>query len=406
MGPSRFCAIFAFMHTLTKTTKMKKIMIIACLFSFQAKAQNIDDNFVTFNYTQLPLTSVEESLRSYRFEVVTDVEGANMDSTTTYQIRLDNAVSTYQKRMDTWLSKMSLLQQQENSSGLSQSMNYPPKPSLELVLKPVQHPTTTNASAEGIKISGFSEGENGLLVKYTLLPLKNVKFSYSQKGEAANTKYNYKCSYTLQAKMEVTDPNNTVLFEKIVGGTQIKSLGKYKSTYDFAKWYMNNRESFYAQIESEGRKAAVSGSGSALDSQFGYINKSRKAEMYSVKKYKDYDYTDVILAYDQTTEALLKVGESRDRSEAMDALGSARDLWLKILEESNLQNKKERINAKISAMIWCNLAEIAVWMADFNEADNQVSKTMNSGVFKAKSHIKGEKSFYADQKNRWEANFE
>jgi len=57
-------------------------------------------------------------------------------------------------------------------------------------------------------------------------------------------------------------------------------------------------------------------------------------------------------------------------------------------------------------MIWCNLAEIAVWMADFNEVDNQVSKTMNSGVFKAKSHIKGEKSFYADQKTRWNANFE
>ena len=57
-------------------------------------------------------------------------------------------------------------------------------------------------------------------------------------------------------------------------------------------------------------------------------------------------------------------------------------------------------------MIWCNLAEIAIWMADFNEADNQVSKTMNSGIMKAKSHIKGEKSFYADQKNRWNANFE
>jgi hypothetical protein len=128
--------------------------------------------------------------------------------------------------------------------------------------------------------------------------------------------------------------------------------------------------------------------------------------MYSVKKYKDYDYTDVILAYDQTSEALLKVGSSRDRSEALDDLDNAREMWLAILEESNLQNKKERINAKISAMIWCNLAEIAVWMADFNEVDNQVSKTMNSGVFKAKSNIKGEKSFYADQKTRWNANFE
>ncbi|MDB2408399.1 hypothetical protein N9W09_01275 [Crocinitomicaceae bacterium] len=385
---------------------MKKLIYFTCLFCLPVTAQNIDDNFVTFNYTQLPLTSVDEGLRSYRFEVVTDVEGANMDSTSTYQIRLDNAVSLYQKRMETWLSKMSLLQQQENSSGLSQSMNYPAKPSLDLVLKPIQHSVSTNATASGIKISGFNEGADGLLVKYTLLPLKNMKFSYSKKGEAANTKYDYKCSYVLQAKMEVLDPSNTVLFEKIVGGTQIKSLGKYKSTYDFAKWYMNNRTSFYSQIESEGRKAAVSGSAGALDSQFGYINKSRKAEIYSVKKYKDYDYTDVILAFDQTSKALIQIEGSRDRSEAMDALDNAREMWLTILEESNLQNKKERINAKVSAMIWCNLAEIAVWMADFNEADNQVSKTMNSGVFKAKSHIKGEKSFYADQKTRWNANFE
>ena len=385
---------------------MKKIMVLACLISLQVTGQNIDDNFVNFNYTQLPLISVDESLRSYRFEVVTDVEGANMDSAATYQIRLDNAVSIYQKRMDTWLSKMSLLQQQENATGTSQSANYPPKPSLELVVKPLQHTVTTNASAEGIKISGFNEGDNGLLIRYTLLPIKNVKFSYSKKGEAANTKYDYKCSYMLQAKMEVIDPNNTVLFEKMVGRAKTKGLGKYKSTYDFAKWYMNNRETFYAQIESEGRKAAIAGSGAALDNQFGYINKNRKAEIYSVKKYKDYDYTDVIMAYNQTTEALLKVGNDRDRSGAMDDLEEAREMWLKILEESNLQNKKERINAKISAMIWCNLAEIAVWMADFNEADNQVSKTMNSGIMKAKSHIKGEKSFYADQKNRWNANFE
>ena len=131
---------------------------------------------MNFNYTQLPLISVDESLRSYRFEVVTDVEGANMDSTTTYQIRLDNAVSIYQKRMDTWVSKMSLIQQQENATETSQSANYPPKPSLELVVKPVQHTVTTNASAEGINISGFNEGDNGLLVRYTLLPIKNVKF--------------------------------------------------------------------------------------------------------------------------------------------------------------------------------------------------------------------------------------
>ena len=169
---------------------------------------------------------------------------------------------------------------------------------------------------------------------------------------------------------------------------------------------MNNRASFYDQIESEGRSAAILSTASIIDDQFGYINKSRKAEVYSVKKYKDYDYTDVIMAYNKTSEALMMVGESRDRSSAFDALNEAREMWLEILQESNLQNRKERINAKISAVIWCNLAEIAVWMGDFTQADIHVSNVKNSGVFKAKNHINGETSFYNDQKNRWKANYE
>jgi hypothetical protein len=69
-----------------------------------------------------------------------------------------------------------------------------------------------------------------------------------------------------------------------MGSARTKGLGKYKSTYDFKKWYMNNRASFYTQIESEGRSAAISSTGSTIDGQFGFINKSRKAEVYSVKK--------------------------------------------------------------------------------------------------------------------------
>jgi hypothetical protein len=385
---------------------MKNLYLIALLFSFQLSAQNIDDNYVTFNYTQLPLIKVEEGLRNYRFEVGTDIEGANVDSAMMYQMRLDLAMKNYEEQLDTWLTQMSLLQQQENTTGLSQVANYPDKPSLEVVTKPLQHTGTTTASASGIKISGYSEGVDGILVRFVLQPIKNVRFSYSKKGEGANTKYDYKCSYTLQTKVEVIHPEKGTIYEKTMGGARTKGLGKYKSTYDFKKWYMNNKATFYTQIESEGRSAAISSTGSTIDGQFGYINKSRKAEIYSVKKYKDYDYTDVIMAYNKTSEALMLVGGSRDRSNAYDALDEAREMWLEVLQESNLQNRKERINAKISAMIWCNLAEIAVWMADFTHADIQVSNVKNSGVFKAKNHINGETSFYKDQKNRWKANYE
>ena len=139
---------------------------------------------------------------------------------------------------------------------------------------------------------------------------------------------------------------------------------------------------------------------------FGFVNKNRKAEVYSVKKYKDYDYTDVTMAYNKTSEALLLVGKSPDRSEAYETLKEARDMWNVILEESNLQNKKERVNSKISAMIWCNVAEISVWMGDFSQVDLRVQNIKNSSIFKAKNHINGETGFYNDQKTRWKANFE
>jgi hypothetical protein len=339
---------------------MKKLTLLCLLFCSHMFAQNIDDNFVTFNYTQLPLINIEENYRSYGFEVMTDVEDANSDSTQMYQMRLDMAVASYQKEMEIWLSKMSLLQQQENTSGLSQAANYPDKPSLELVLKPVNNTSSPSASAEGISISGFNKGADGLLIKYTLQPLNNVRFQYSRKGSGATTKYAYTCKYMLQVNITVEHPDKGVIYDETMGTQQTKSLGKFKSTYDFQKWFMNNRDGFYADIEGLGRKAAIQSSASVLENTFGYVNKSRKAEIYSVKKYKDYDYTDVVMAYDKTSEGLLLVGNSVDRSDAQETLDEAREMWHLILEESNLQNKKERINAKISAMIWFPKLKILV----------------------------------------------
>ena len=207
--------------------------------------------------------------------------------------------------------------------------------------------------------------------------------------------------------MTVRKNDGSVVLEKMIGNSKrTKSLGKYKSTYAFLNWFMKNRNAVYKEIENEGRSASIQSAKGLLENQFGFVNKTRRAEIYSVKKYKDYDYTDVALAYNKTNEGLLKLDNNADRTNAYETLREARKMWVSILEESNLQNKKERINPKISAIIWCNIAEISVWMGDFNQVDVQVQNIKNSGVFKAKNHIAGETVFYNDQKTRWKANFE
>tara|TARA_B110000459_G_scaffold58957_1_gene66157 strand:+ start:1671 stop:2840 length:1170 start_codon:yes stop_codon:yes gene_type:complete len=389
---------------------MKYLIILFALFTSSAYAQNIDDNFINFSYIQVPLIPIDQDERFLQFEVATDVVSANLDSTTNHLIRKKNAMDLYEKQMSEWYSKMGLLQQVENTIAVSQADKYPLKPALQLILEPVLNATDPGnllSSAEALKISGFQNGNNGILVSFKVSPIRDFRITYKKTGLAAQTSYTYSCTYYLSARMIVSNQDGTVLLESTVGNTKrTKSLGKYKSTYSFLDWIMKNREVVYGQAETQGRIAAIQAASGLLQSKFGFVNKSRRAEVYSVKKYKDHDYTDVTRAYNKTSEALLIVGKSPDRSGAYDKLKEARDMWDVILEESNLQNRKERINAKISSIIWCNIAEISVWMGDFYRVEAETQKIKNSSIFKSKNHINGEVSFYGDQKNRWKANFE
>jgi hypothetical protein len=389
---------------------MKHLFIALLFFTSMGIAQNIDDNFITFPYVQLPFIPIEKAQRFVHFEVATDVASANQDSLSMQKVKQANAAAIYKQNLSAWYTQMSLLQQQENSSGLSQAANYPAKPSLELIPEPILNTVDVGAllsTAEGLNISGFEKGNNGLLVSFKIMPPRDVKVYFKRSGSAAATRYSYSCSYYLPAMVTVSKTDGSVVLEKMIGNSKrTKSLGKYKSTYAFLNWFMKNRTTVYKEIENEGRSASIQSAKGLLENQFGFVNKTRRAEIYSVKKYKDYDYTDVALAYNKTTEGLLKLDNNADRANAYETLREARKMWVSILEESNLQNKKERINPKISAIIWCNIAEISVWMGDFNQVDVQVQNIKNSGVFKAKNHIAGETVFYNDQKTRWKANFE
>lgn len=389
---------------------MKNLFLLVIVCSFQLQAQNIDDNFITFPYTQVPLIPIDQGSRSVRFSVEQDVDKANQDSTANYHVKVSNEQRLYEQRMSTWYGQMSLLQQQENTSGISQTASYPIKPYLKYIPSPIMNSISVenlSSTSESLNIPGFEKGGGGLLVSFKILPLRDFRINHKKSGAGAQTKYAYSCTFYLSVKMEVYSPDGTMIFERLVGNSKrTKVLGKYKSKYAFSDWFMKNRSDVYSQAENQGRVTAIQSASKVLESQFGFVNKSRRAEVYSIKKYKDYDYSDVASAYNKTNEALLLVGGSPDRSSAYASLKEARNMWSAILEESNIQNRKERINGKVSAIIWCNIAEISMWMGDFNNVDIHVQNIRNSGVFKAKNHINGETSFYKDQRTRWDANFE
>jgi hypothetical protein len=124
-----------------------------------------------------------------------------------------------------------------------------------------------------------------------------------------------------------------------------------------------------------------------------------------VKKYRDYDYTDVIAAYTASTQALNLVSKDRNRASAYDKLDQAIVKWKNILQDSNPTDEKSRINDKVSAVIYCNLAELLAWRGDYDQAELYTNMALNSGVMKARNHAERMVGFYADQKKRWQVHF-
>ncbi|NRA12951.1 MAG: hypothetical protein HRT57_13430 [Crocinitomicaceae bacterium] len=408
---------------------MKKILLTATiLLGFGiAHSQNINDNKITFKYIQLPLIKIDDQFTNYQILVEHDYNQANEDSLALFQARKDLAVVEFQRKIVLYqtsrdsldkihLRKLSTWQKNVNS-GLTKPdgsvldkpfpPNYPAQPAYPNIKAPHLHKAYTNQNVkQRVALAGFEDGLGGIQITFKLLPIQNISIVKSKKGTGSSTKYSYSARYTLPIVVTVASPTQGTLLETTMF-TSAKSykMSDQKSEYDHQIYMLERKDEFYDKLELYARNAAFSDVNNVLNNKFGFVNKSRRTEVYSVKSFKNYDYTDVTQSYTLAVQALQTVSADRDRDGAMDKLDEAIDAIKLILEESSLSDKKTRINAKVTAMLQCNLAELLAWQGEYDKADATVNIAKNSGEGKAKRHCKSVTSFYADQRKRWDAHY-
>ena len=201
-------------------------------------------------------------------------------------------------------------------------------------------------------------------------------------------------------------PTQGVLIETIINdGLQSYSLPDQKTQADYQLYLMDNKDVLYKNIEASARKAALSNANSYINNQFGYVLTNRVAEIYTVKNFKSYNYSDVDNAFSATNTALQLIKNNQNRADAIPKINLAVKAIDDVLFESNLYDNKARVNDKITAMLLCNKAELLIWKAEFDKVDALINEITNSGEGKARRHINDEVSFYLDQRKRWEAHF-
>lgn len=386
-----------------------------------ASAQNVDDNKVNFQYIQLPLQKINPLFKTYEVRVNHIYKNANNDSLTVYNARKEAAQKTYDLQYATWLEQKKTIDktylaqmaayEKATNAGTVATMPaapvYPATPVLNPIGKIKLHGEMTDTDVSNtITLQGFEKGLGGSMITIDVYPIRGLKIIESKSGSGASTKYEYKCQYILPIEVTFETPTDGKLYKKILfDNVQHYGMKSYASKYEYQAWLLDNEDNFYAEMERSVRKSALNEINQILNNEFGFVKTTRGTEIYSVKKYKDYDYKDVIDAYTLTTQAFTLVAKDRNRTSAIPKLDIAIAKWKSILEESNTYDEKARINDKITAMIQCNLAELYIWKGDFDQAELYMNQALNSGVFKFKNHAERVQGYYADQRKRWEVHY-
>lgn len=408
---------------------MRKILlsVVSVVMCNCLSAQNINDNKVSFSYIQLPLIKIDDAFTKYEVRVLHAYLDANKDSIALHEQRKTEAQEKFNQSLLThqntcaaikrsYLTQLAKWETQYNAGATTAAgspisrpskPNYPPPPAYPVVKPPRLHKEYAEEVVKReVKIEGFESGLGGSVLSITILPIRNIRIVKTKKGSGAATKYRYKCEYVLPVEIKLETPTQGPVLERVLlQDKKTYAMKEYKSQYEFEIYMLDNEQQFYDALEVYARKNAINEVNRFINDQVGYVDKKRKTEIYSVKKFKNYDYSDVTNAYSATVQALSLVGNERDRSSAQDKLEAALKKWEEIMLESNTYDKKARINDKVSAMIQCNIAEIQIWQSKFNVANATINLALNSGVLKAKNHAKRMKSYYSSLEQRWGVNY-
>lgn len=412
------------MYTIMRTLAL---LFFLALISSPGRAQNINDNKIGFGYIQLPLVKINDAFTQYEVRVVHSYIKANEDSLALHEIRKNAAAQqfeienmrykrTHDSLVRIHLAQMASWEKQVNSGATTAAGGAIPQPTPPAFPQPPAYPdilpltlhseVDEQAFQNGMEIGGFEKGLGGFIVNIDILPLRDIQIEGRKKGSGANTRYEYTCKYILPIQVKVESPTQGTVLETVLLDTpQSYELPKQSSNYDHLLYMLERKETFFAELEKSAREKAFAFVNAYLNDQVGYVNKQRNTEIYSVKRFKDYDYTDVTNAYTATVRALSLIQMDRDWSTAQPKLAEAMKMWEEIMMESNTYDGKARINDKITAMIQCNIAEIQFWQTKFNEADATLNLVLNSGVLKGKSHARDAGSFYDEMEKRWKVNY-
>lgn len=399
---------------------MKKILLSLAVLSMSVAcfSQNVQDQQVSFQYTQLPSTPFSDKISTYNLEVNTDaITKANDDSMDVYNTKLVQWETNFeqwllekQKIDKAFLLEMANYEKAVNGGNAAAPVPvkapYPEQPIKEEIPLPILTEEVPNEIINStVSIDGYVVGENGAKVTLEVLGFQEAKIIMKKTGTGATTKYEYSTTSKFPIHVTVSTPDQGVLLDEVVGNTlSTKKLKDYASKYEYEYWAIDNLEDYWKQTQKNLFANNLRAINTMINEKFGFVVKQRGTEIFTVKKHKGHDYSDLIDAYSNANSGYALIIKDLDRDAAEDKIRKAISIWENALTESNINDSKSRVNKKVTALISMNLAEAYMWINEFQNAETYRIKAEQGGVSKYKNEAQRLEPVLNALKARYQAN--
>lgn len=379
---------------------MKKfsIALLAGILLTSVSAQNIKNEKVTYTYVKLPTNPVKPKPASYFSQIQSGAESINAELKAKYEADLMQAENEYQEAQnnyqanvkaadDQYLKEMEeynnksmakkLVEKQLLNENTKPVKRYVPTPSKRYVAEPkyaTAHDVTTLA-ATYLKIDGFNRAE-GSELNY-LVTMEAFEFSQPKvvsevkketsvsNGKSTSydvTYYHLEFDYRLPMIVKVTRNGSEVYLEN---PAKLQEFVKY--TGSATKSHPSTDVTVLVKnLEQQVLKENLNYINHLVNDRLGYENTERKTAVDYVKDKKG-EYADLTEAFNLATMAYNMLGKTDEQAKVK--LGDAVTIWSKALGESDLLDKKARIDNKVTASLCFNLLEAYFILRNADEGE-------------------------------------
>lgn len=408
---------------------------IALFFMEHAKAQNTKSEKVEYTYIQSPIKPLPKTVKNYQASIYAKYEEDNQKKIREYEADVAAAEADFRREQAEYPSKLKAAEDKYaaemaewNKKSMTekvvekQLLNENNKPTKQLPREPykrsVSQPKLKTSydypvlAASNIKLDGYNNAPEGAVkIEVTLYgfeytPPRQMTEQKSMVSTANGTTttsmvnyYHVEFTYRHTMSVRVVSPEGVELF--MLSPSELNNYQTYKSAASKTA-VSYNEEQLVKTHEEKILQENLRFINELVNDLIGFRKVSRTTELNYVKA-KGETYSDLMNAFNEASTGLKLLLD--DPTAAASKLEKSIQQWETALKESNVADKKARIDKDVTIIICFNLLEVYFATANIEQGE-KIIQMMNSISMSARERSSKEayELAFTDLKKRISAN--